>query len=272
MMKYRTYLIFGAPGSGKGTQGKILGMIPRFFHLACGDVFRSLDTRTELGQAFLEYSSRGELVPDDLTVQLWQARIADVVRSHIFKPDIDSLVLDGIPRNLQQAQIMEDIIEVKKVFHLGCPDRSALVSRLKKRALKENRFDDANEEVIRRRLETYVRESRPVLEFYGPDLIKEIDATQAPVKGDPRFAANRPRRIVSARQFDNFRASALYCPRCASAMPVSERLLLVLPDRELHEYTCRSCGESLGTREVTAADQIALKLGAQRKGRQVRLL
>jgi adenylate kinase len=182
MMKYRTYLIFGAPGSGKGTQGKILGAIPRFFHFACGDVFRALDTRTPLGQKFLEYSSRGELVPDDLTVQLWQARIADVVRSHTYKPDIDSLVLDGIPRNLGQAKIMQDIIEVKKVFHLGCPDRSALVSRLKKRALKENRFDDANDEVIRRRLETYDLESKPMLEFYGPGLTEEIDATQAPVK------------------------------------------------------------------------------------------
>ena len=182
MMKYRTYLIFGAPGSGKGTQGKILGTIPRFFHFACGDVFRALDTRTPLGQAFLEYSSRGELVPDDLTVKLWQARIADVVRSHTFKPDIDSLVLDGIPRNVGQARIMENILEVKKVFHLSCPDRPALVTRLKKRALKENRFDDANEDVIRRRLATYDEESRPVLEFYGPQLIKEIDATQTPVQ------------------------------------------------------------------------------------------
>ncbi|HEX8311459.1 MAG TPA: nucleoside monophosphate kinase [Chthoniobacteraceae bacterium] len=182
MMKYRTYLIFGAPGSGKGTQGKILGAIPRFFHFACGDVFRALDTRTPLGQAFLEYSSRGELVPDDLTVKLWQARIADVVRSHTFKPDIDSLVLDGIPRNVGQARIMENIIEVKKVFHLACPDRPSLVSRLKKRALKENRFDDANEDVIRRRLATYDEESRPVLEFYGPGMIKEIDATQTPVQ------------------------------------------------------------------------------------------
>src|SRR5215207_9388872 len=142
-MKYCTYLIFGAPGSGKGTQGKILGAIPRFFHFACGDVFRALDTRTTLGQAFLEYSSRGELVPDDLTVRLWQARIADMVRSHQFKPDIDVLVLDGIPRNVGQARIMEEIIDVRKVFHLACPDRPALVSRLKKRALKENRFDDA---------------------------------------------------------------------------------------------------------------------------------
>src|SRR5687768_942029 len=150
MMKYRTYLIFGAPGSGKGTQGKVLGAIPRFFHFACGDVFRSLDTRTPLGQKFVEYSSRGELVPDELTVQLWQARIADMVGAHNFKPDIDSLVLDGIPRNVNQARIMADIIDVRRVFHLSCPDRSALVTRLRKRALKENRFDDANDEVIRR--------------------------------------------------------------------------------------------------------------------------
>jgi adenylate kinase len=181
-MKYRTYLIFGAPGSGKGTQGKILGAIPRFFHCACGDVFRSLDTRTAIGQAFLEYSSKGHLVPDEITVKLWMARIGDMVGSHQFKPDIDSLVLDGIPRSVNQAKIMEGVIEVKKVFHLSCPDRSALVARLKKRALKENRFDDANEDTIRRRLATYDDESKPVLAHYGADLVHDIDATQPPVK------------------------------------------------------------------------------------------
>ena len=182
MMKYRTYLIFGAPGSGKGTQGKIMGAIPRFYHFACGEVFRSLDTRTELGQKFLAYASRGELVPDDVTVKLWQVNIADMVRAHTFKPDIDSLILDGIPRSVRQAEIMRDIIDVKKVFHLACPDRSLLVARLKKRALKDNRFDDANEEVIRKRLATYDAESKPLLEFYGSDLIEEIDAQQTPVK------------------------------------------------------------------------------------------
>lgn len=181
-MKYRTYLIVGAPGAGKGTQGKILGAIPRFFHCACGDVFRSLDTRTSLGQAFLEYSSRGQLVPDEITVKLWMARIGDMVGSHMFKPDIDSLVLDGIPRNVEQAKIMEDMISVKQVFHLSCPDRDALVARLKKRALKENRFDDANEEVIRRRLITYEEESKPILDFYGPKLTTCVDATQPPVQ------------------------------------------------------------------------------------------
>ncbi|KAB2648417.1 MAG: nucleoside monophosphate kinase [Verrucomicrobia bacterium] len=181
-MKYRTYLIFGAPGSGKGTQGKILGAIPLFFHCACGDVFRQLDTRTPVGKAFVEYSSRGELVPDEVTVKLWMARIADMVGGHVFKPDIDALVLDGIPRSVHQAEIMREMIEVKRVFHLSCPDRDALVARLKKRAVKESRFDDANEETIRRRLETYEEESKPVLEFYGPGLVKDIDATQPPVR------------------------------------------------------------------------------------------
>ncbi|MHA3773253.1 adenylate kinase family protein [Verrucomicrobiota bacterium sgz303538] len=181
-MKYRTYLIFGAPGAGKGTQGKILGSIPRFFHCACGDVFRSLDTRTPIGQAFLEFSSRGQLVPDEITVKLWMARIGDMVGSHMFKPDIDSLILDGIPRNVCQAEIMQDMISVKQVFHLSCPDRDALVSRLKKRALKENRFDDANEEVIRRRLATYEAESKPILDFYGPSLTTVVDATQPPIQ------------------------------------------------------------------------------------------
>lgn len=181
-MKYRTYLIFGAPGSGKGTQGKILGTIPRFFHCACGDVFRTLDTRTPIGRAFLEYSSRGELVPDEITVKLWMAVIGDMVGLHKFKPDIDSLILDGIPRNVRQAELMSDLLEVRRVFHLSCPDREALIGRLKKRALKENRFDDANEETIRRRLLTYEEESKPVLNFYGEKKVMLIDATQAPVK------------------------------------------------------------------------------------------
>lgn len=182
MDRYRTYLIFGAPGSGKGTQGKTLGTIPRFFHCACGDVFRSIDTRTELGQEFLHYSSMGQLVPDEITLKLWQVHITDSVRSHTFKPEIDALILDGIPRTLRQAELMEDIIDVRKVFHLSCPDKEALIVRLKKRALKENRLDDANNEIIRQRLDTYENESRPLLEFYGPGLIRKIDASQPPVK------------------------------------------------------------------------------------------
>jgi adenylate kinase len=179
--KFSTLLILGAPGSGKGTQGKVLGSVPRFHHLACGDVFRSLDTRTPLGQKFIEYSSRGELVPDDLTVQLWRANIHQRVESHTFKPEIDFLVLDGIPRNLEQAQLMEQDIDVHRVFHLSCPDRSELARRLRKRALKDNRFDDASDAVIFKRFQTYDQETKPILEYYK-NRITEIDASQPPAK------------------------------------------------------------------------------------------
>lgn len=180
--RFRTFLILGAPGSGKGTQGKVLGSIPRFHHLACGDVFRSLDTRTALGQQFVEFSSRGELVPDDLTVQLWRANIKQRADGHVFKPEIDFLVLDGIPRNVEQAKYMEKDIEVLKVFHLSCPDRTELARRLRKRALKDNRFDDASESVIQQRFATYEAETKPILDYYSGDRIVDIDASQPPAK------------------------------------------------------------------------------------------
>lgn len=184
--RYQTFLFFGAPGSGKGTQGAILGRIPRFTHFACGDVFRSLDTRTPLGQAFVEYSSKGQLVPDELTVQLWEANIRSRADSHLFKPDIDFLILDGIPRNVGQAVIMEQHLDVMGVFHLSCPNRDELRRRLRKRALKDNRFDDARDDVIERRIQTYEAETKPVLEYYSSGkyahshLIHDVDATKHP--------------------------------------------------------------------------------------------
>lgn len=186
--KFRTFLMFGAPGSGKGTQGKVLGTIPRFYHMACGDVFRSLDTRTALGQEFVNYSSRGQLVPDETTVKLWRANIHDHDKTHRFKPDIDFLVLDGIPRNVEQAKFMEQDIDVLQVFHLSCPDRAELARRLRKRALKDNRFDDASDEVIQKRIRTYEEESKPILEYYssgkyeGRNIVCDIDASQQPAQ------------------------------------------------------------------------------------------
>jgi hypothetical protein len=77
---------------------------------------------------------------------------------------------------------------------------------------------------------------------------------------------------VSARQFDEFRASSLYCRRCEVAQPVRQRLLLVLPDKELHEYVCTVCGESVGNKEVTAADVVSAQMAKRRTGQQVRIL
>src|ERR1700759_4521988 len=88
-MKYRTYLLFGPPGSGKGTQGKTLGSIPRFFHCPCGDVFRSMDTRTRVGKAFLDYSSKGQFVPAEIRSELWRAGIDAAWEATKSKPNID---------------------------------------------------------------------------------------------------------------------------------------------------------------------------------------
>lgn len=178
--RFNTFLIFGAPGSGKGTQGVCLGAIPRFYHCACGDVFRSLDTRTPLGKEFVKYSAQGLLVPDDITVQLWKAQIDNQVDSHEFKPDIDFLVLDGIPRNSGQAELMDAHVNVHQVFHLSCPNRDELRRRLRKRAVKDNRFDDASDVVIDKRLATYEEESKSILSHYPSEIITDMDAAEPP--------------------------------------------------------------------------------------------
>lgn len=177
---YQTVLLFGAPGAGKGTQGKILGQIPGFFHLSCGEMFRSLDIHSELGQIFYEYSSRGELVPDDVTVKMWAENIRAQTILSLYKPHDDLLILDGIPRNVEQARLMEKYIKVLGIVHLVCRDKEAMVKRLRRRALKENRVDDAKEEVIRNRWRVYEQDTEPVLNHYRGNLIHEVDAVGSP--------------------------------------------------------------------------------------------
>jgi adenylate kinase len=145
-----------------------------------GEVFRSLDVRSKYSEAFIHYSSKGELVPDDITIELWAAQINTMVQSLRYKPDIDFLMLDGIPRNAAQAQILSSKIEVRGVFNLEIKDRSKLFERLQRRALKENRIDDMNEQIIENRLRVYDEETKPVIDFYGPSLINNINADQWP--------------------------------------------------------------------------------------------
>lgn len=178
--RYKTVLLFGGPGAGKGTQGKILGKVPGFFHLACGDVFRSLDTNSDLGKEFLEYSSRGELVPDSVTIEMWRQNVHAQTVLSLYKPHADLLILDGIPRNLPQAEAMDQYLEVLLVIHLVCPNVDEMVMRMKRRALKENRLDDADEKVIRHRFKVYDDETKPVLGHYDPGIIREINALGAP--------------------------------------------------------------------------------------------
>ncbi|QDU35362.1 Adenylate kinase [Poriferisphaera corsica] len=182
MNRYKTVLLFGAPGSGKGTQGAVLGRIPGYYHMSCGDVFRNLDIHSDLGKVFYEYSSRGELVPDDVTVKMWAKNISARHTLGEFKPHFDLLILDGIPRTIEQAELMREHIDVLKVVHLVCRDQEAMIERLRRRALKQNRFDDADEKVIRQRWEVYEQETKPVLDFYSDSVISEVDAIGSPAR------------------------------------------------------------------------------------------
>jgi len=177
-MKYKVILLFGAPGSGKGTQGKALGAIPGFRHTATGDIFRALDRNSDMGRVFMQYSTRGELVPDEFVIKVFQQHIENLQRQGQFDAQRDILIMDGIPRSLTQARLLADTIDVLKIVYLVASDPNEMVQRLKGRALKENRPDDADEKVIRNRLNVYESQTQPVLDFYPADKVARINAVQ----------------------------------------------------------------------------------------------
>jgi len=76
---------------------------------------------------------------------------------------------------------------------------------------------------------------------------------------------------MNQQQFENFTASSLYCEKCRAAMPVRERLLLVLPDREIFDYLCTGCGSSVGSREVTAGDKLMMQAKQPKRRRAIPL-
>lgn len=174
---YPAALIFGVPGAGKGTQGEILTRIPGFFHCSTGVIFRKTDPDSEDGHLVREYSSRGELVPDEVTIRIWKNWI-DAMRSigH-FLHRKQLLLLDGIPRNVAQCELLEPFIDVKVIVHLECEDEEAMIERIRRRAMLENRPDDLNADVTRRRFEVYRENTSPVLGYYPPELIKNVEST-----------------------------------------------------------------------------------------------
>lgn len=197
--RYQTMLLFGCPGAGKGTQGELMGRIPGFYHMSTGDMFRSLSRESELGRVFFEYSSKGELMPDAVTIEMWSKYMhSQVVQSH-YRPDREVLVLDGIPRTKAQAEFIDEHIDVLAIVHLIAPDKSAMIERLSRRAAKQGRHDDAKAEVVQNRLDVYERDTKPVLEHYSPDLIHEVDAL-----GTPAMVLGGILRIVAPIQAERF--------------------------------------------------------------------
>ncbi len=179
--RYPSILMFGGPGSGKGTQGVVIGEMPNLVHLAMGDIFRALDRNSDLGKEFLSYSTKGELCPDELTVRVFRHHVEERVAAGEIDSTYHTLILDGIPRTVAQVELLKEVIEVKRVIYLMMKDRDALIARLAGRAAKSNRPDDADREVIQNRIEVYERETRPVLEAYPKKLIARVNGDQPPL-------------------------------------------------------------------------------------------
>jgi adenylate kinase len=177
---YRVILLFGAPGVGKGTQGERIGRLPQYRHLSTGELFRQLDRESPLGKEVRSFSERGVLVPDELTIRIFHDSVARMTAAGKFDPARDTLVLDGIPRNVNQARCLDGEVRVVRIIYLVGSNEQVMIDRIKGRAEIEGRKDDADEGIIRRRFEVYRRETKPVLDYYPNDLIVEVDALGTP--------------------------------------------------------------------------------------------
>ncbi len=178
---YPSILMFGAPGCGKGTQGTVLNQMPNLVHLAMGDIFRGLDKTSDIGQEFLSYATKGQLVPDELTIRVFRHHVDQQVEAGHIDLDYHTLLLDGIPRTASQVEMLKDIIHVKQLIYLMMDDRDALIARLAGRAKKSNRPDDADRTVIENRIEVYERETFQVLDQFPKKLIARVNADQSPL-------------------------------------------------------------------------------------------
>jgi len=155
-------LVLGPQGAGKGTQAKRISAEHDIPHIATGDMFRALDTSTELGRKVKAIMDTGDLVPDEVTVAMIEERLS--------QPDASAgFVLDGFPRNLAQADALDKMLAsigrgLDAIIFLDVPD-SVGMERALSRAALEGRSDDTPE-TIQLRLDTYHRETKPIVEHY----------------------------------------------------------------------------------------------------------
>ena len=176
-MKSLEVLIFlGPPGSGKGTQAEILTEKLNLNHLSIGDLLReNIEKNTELGKLASDYVRSGELVPDELIIDLMDSYFTSVKN----KNDISGIILDGFPRTIKQAIALEDKIKqlnvsIKAVVNLDISDQKIL-NRLAGRGR-----DDDKPELIKNRLKVYRNQTKPLLEFYNKrSLLDSINGDQA---------------------------------------------------------------------------------------------
>lgn len=166
-------ILFGPPGAGKGTQATAIADEFSLVHIATGDIFReNVGNETELGLRAKEYMERGDLVPDEIVIEMVDERINQ-------DDSVDGFLLDGFPRTVPQAKALDDVLardgnRIDGVIRLLVDD-DELISRLLDRAQKEGRSDDTRD-VIENRLQVYRDETEPLVEFYRErGVLHEVD-------------------------------------------------------------------------------------------------
>jgi fructose-1,6-bisphosphatase II len=173
-------VLVGAPGSGKGTIGKILNRIDGFVHISSGDVIRQSMAEKLLdidGQSLL---AQGGFIRD---AQLW--RLFDSHLSKLMQNDktfgySNKLVLDGVPRTWNQVNELAKRVDIRAVLYFECNNLDVLRERLAHRSLVEGRIDDGIEEVLRNRFRLFEEETAPLLDAYPASMIHRIDAALRP--------------------------------------------------------------------------------------------
>ncbi len=169
----RGILLFGYPGSGKGTQGRMLSALPGFRHVAMGEILRSLAPNDPQTERVNGYIRRGDLVPDDLVMELFFGYIDRL------KPEPDDfLVIDGVPRSARQTEQLNRRVQVIKIFKLSVYDERLVMERLRRRAREQGRPDDATDEIIRHRLRVYREETESCIRSYPGTVLTRIYADQ----------------------------------------------------------------------------------------------
>ncbi len=158
-------ILFGPPGSGKGTQAAKLVEKYQLLHISTGDLFRyEMGNNTPLGLEAKSYISKGELVPDEVTVGMLRNKVEA-------NPDVEGYIFDGFPRTIPQCEALDALLlekgeSISKLIMLDVPDEE-IVTRIKKRGETSGRADDLNEDIIRNRIDVYKKETTPVFDFYA---------------------------------------------------------------------------------------------------------
>ncbi|WP_342153814.1 adenylate kinase [Joostella sp. CR20] len=157
-------VLFGKPGAGKGTQANFLKEKYNLKHISTGDVFRfNIKNGTELGTLAKSYIDKGELVPDEVTINM----LRDEVEKN---PDANGFIFDGFPRTNAQAKALDNLMTDKNMkidatIALEADDE-VLIQRLLERGKVSGRSDDQDENKIRNRFEEYAEKTAPLIEFY----------------------------------------------------------------------------------------------------------